>query len=234
LVPADVTSIISEMAAACREEDCTLVGGETSEQPRVLPGGTYILSAACIGVVDKSRIITGEHVQSGDHIWGVASNGVHTNGYTLVRSLLEAQPELAEQSVGGQSFLDAILLPHLCYNTPLQEIFSKNSIHGLAHITGGGIRDNFARILPDSVGAEIRLENVPVPEVFKFIYQKGSVPLNDMLRTFNCGVGMIFVASPDEGKSAAKTFNKHGFTTFQLGTIENGDGSVELSGNLAL
>ena len=235
LIGAEVAELIRVMAEAADEQECTLVGGETSEQPRVIDPGTYILSAACIGLVDKSKLITGETISAGDVVYSVASNGVHTNGYTLIRSLLDAQPDLAQVELdSGRSFIDEVLLPHRCYNTPLQTAFDHLQINGLAHITGGGVHDNLRRILPPAVDAQIDLGALQIPEVFRVIQARGDVPRDDMLRTFNCGVGMIFVASEEQAKEAARIFGEHEMASYPIGKIVAGSGQVQCAGQLAL
>ncbi|NBW41191.1 phosphoribosylformylglycinamidine cyclo-ligase [bacterium] len=229
-----VEHLVKEMVIAANNEGCSLVGGETSEQPRVLESGRYILSAACIGVVDKEGIIDGSTIQAGDSIFAVASNGVHTNGYTLIRTLLEREPTLADVSVANGSLIEAVLTPHRCYNTPLQEIFSSLKLNGLAHITGGGIVDNTKRILPDSLDGLIDLSLVEVLEVFHVLQQAGNIPESDMLRTFNCGVGMIFIGQDDACKSSAAIFERHGMYSYKIGEIVPGSGNIQTTNSLNL
>ncbi len=229
-----VVALVDAMADACRKQKCDLVGGETSEQPRVIPNGSYILSAACVGVVDRPKIVDGSQIKEGDVVLGVASNGVHTNGYTLVRSLLDRNPALAETKVGELTFIEQVLLPHLCYNLPLQEALQGGGICGLAHITGGGIIDNLKRVLPSSVSAQIDLSKVEVLPIFQAIAKEGSVPHDDMLRTFNMGVGMIIVAAKESVSQIQEAYNAHSHTVYPIGVIESGDGTVSCSGLLAL
>jgi phosphoribosylformylglycinamidine cyclo-ligase len=228
-----VQDLVAEMARACNEEGCTLVGGETSEQPRVLESGRYILSAACIGIVDKSHIIDGTNIGVGDSIFAVAANGIHTNGYTLVRTLLEKDPQLAATSIEGRSLLDIVLTPHLCYNTPLQEIFQSIRPHGLAHITGGGIVDNTKRILPQSLDAVIDLSQVEVLEVFRVLRRAGNIPQGDMLRTFNCGVGMVFIGEHSSCVESANIFKQHGMKAYKIGEVTEGTGTCRTINSLS-
>lgn len=227
-----VLELVEAMADACRREGCDLVGGETSEQPRVLPGGSYILSAASAGVVSRRKIIDGSKISEGDAVLAVASNGVHTNGYTMIRSLLEKDPELAERAVEGMTFLDAVLLPHLCYNSPLQAVFADVKVNGLAHITGGGIRDNTRRIMPEALDAFIDLEAVEVLPVFAEIQRAGNVPHDDMLRTFNMGVGLVIVAPDTSITQIQQLFSGFGFHAYQIGEIKKGSGMVHTTGQL--
>jgi len=157
-----VCSIVENLSKACREQGCVLTGGETSEQPGVVEAGVYILVASIIGLVERSRIIDGSRIREGDTILGLASNGLHTNGYSLVRSLIEKKPQILEEEVEGKTFLDAILRPHRCYYHDLEGILNPpttkgveridgvdgiNEIRGMAHITGGGIEQNLGRII---------------------------------------------------------------------------------------
>jgi phosphoribosylformylglycinamidine cyclo-ligase len=229
-----VLELVDAMARACCEQGCDLVGGETSEQPRVIPEGSYILSAAAVGIVDKSKIIDGSRIAAGDAVLGVASNGVHTNGYTLIRSLLDANPELAEETVDGERFIDYVLRPHLCYNLALQRLFGEVEIKGLAHVTGGGIVDNLKRILPKNVSAAINLDQIEELPIFSKICQEGSVDQADMLRTFNLGVGLIVVVEPKIADLVKDLFEGEGQHAYQIGEIVSGTGEVSCRGNLRL
>jgi phosphoribosylformylglycinamidine cyclo-ligase len=228
-----VVEFVRSMAEACRKQGCSLVGGETSEQPRVLAAGTYILSAACAGVVDKKKIIDGSAIQAGDVVLAVASNGVHTNGYTLVRSLLDANPNLGSSPVADKTFLEQILLPHTCYNLPLQKCFAECAPHGLAHITGGGVIDNTKRILPKNVDAIIDLAAIKVLPIFSAIQKAGKVEPADMLRTFNLGVGMTVVAAPSQVKNLTNIFKEFGNDCYQIGEIQAGSGQVSHESTLS-
>lgn len=232
LEQATVGQLVEVMAKACRDQGCDLVGGETSEQPRVIPAGTYILSAAAVGVVERERVVDGARTIPGDVILAVASNGIHTNGYSLVRALLEKEPTLAEERVGSRSFLDAALLPHLCYNQALQELFARALPHGLAHITGGGIEGNLIRVLPPSARAVIDLSLVRVLPIFSLIKSVGGVPEEDMRRSFNLGVGVIAVVAGKEVETTIAVLGDHGHTAYPIGRIEEGPRQVKFSGAL--
>lgn len=222
-----VLGLVNNMSEAARLQDCDLVGGETSEQPGVLENGTYILSAACVGIVDKSKIVDGSKIALGDAVLAIESNGVHTNGYTLVRKLIDTVSGLEDKKLSnGETFIDAVLKPHLCYNIPLQKLFSKGVVRGLAHITGGGVRDNLKRILPESINAEINLSDIKVLEVFKMISEAGNVPVDDMLRTFNLGVGMALICDPKDVQEVVSEFALVGTNVYQIGEITKGKGEV--------
>lgn len=191
-----VNRLVAAIAAVCREQGCTLTGGETSEQPGVLEPGLYVLTSSIVGVVEKSRIIDGSAIRPGDTVLALASSGLHTNGYSLVRALLARRPALADDNIDGRSFLDAALEPHRCYWPALRDLRSDKAIHGLAHITGGGIAGNLDRVLPPGIEAQIDLSALKIPTLFRHIQKEGDVPDADMLRTFNLGVGITAVVDP--------------------------------------
>lgn len=231
----EVLSLVGNMSEAARIQNCDLVGGETSEQPGVLEKGTYILSAACVGIVDKSKIVDGSKIKEGDVVLAIESNGVHTNGYTLVRKLIETVSNLeAKKLSNGETFIEAVLKPHLCYNNPLQKLFKKNVVRGLAHITGGGVKDNIKRILPDKLDAKINLNDINVLEVFKMISEAGSVPGDDMLRTFNLGVGMALICQAKDVQDVVSEFKVEDIKVYQIGSIIKGEGEVVTTGTLSL
>ncbi|WP_051109181.1 phosphoribosylformylglycinamidine cyclo-ligase [Paenibacillus ginsengihumi] len=164
-----ISEIVDAISAACKEQDCTLTGGETSIQPGVLDKNSFILTSSIVGIVDKSKIIDGSAIRKGDAIVAVASNGVHTNGYTLIRAIIDNHPEILDMSVGDESFLDTIMIPHLCYYKPLKGLLGKDGLHGMAHITGGGIEGNLNRILPEHLTAAVDLSRIDVLPVFRMI-----------------------------------------------------------------
>ena len=178
-----VVQLVQSVNDACRENGCLLMGGETSEQPGVLEAGLYILSSSIVGVVDKSKILDGRTIQSGDTVLAVPSNGLHTNGYSLVRALMAQHPDLIHETIVNEhgtreTFLEAILKPHTCYYRPFKDLFATNcdgNLHGLAHITGGGIAGNLCRILPTNLDALIDVSNLRVLPLFKRIRDLGKV-----------------------------------------------------------
>lgn len=232
LDPDIVTALVAHMAEACREQGCVLVGGETSVQPGVVADGVYVLSASAIGVVDKDKIIDGATISEEDVILAVASDGLHTNGYTLVRELMDRNPALKDQQVDGEAFLDVVMRPHKCYYHAVRELFSDPRLKGLAHITGGGLRDNLKRILPNDLDACVQLSLLRVPEVFKVIRDEGSVPDSDMLRTFNMGVGLAVVCSPDAEERVVAHLKDKDCLTYRIGAVTKGQKAVGLKGKL--
>ncbi|MEE3232797.1 MAG: phosphoribosylformylglycinamidine cyclo-ligase [Candidatus Latescibacterota bacterium] len=229
-----VTKIVDGMASACREQNCTLTGGETSEQPGVVASGTYILTASIVGVVEKESIIDGQLIAAGDQVIAIESNGLHTNGYTLVRALLDAQPDLAEVIVDGESFIEAILKPHQCYYKGLSELYNSHGINGMAHITGGGIRDNIERVLPDSLNAKIDLSKIEIPSVFKILHQRGQLDTTDMIRTFNMGVGLALIVAKENVEPVKNHLASRGYHSYMIGEIGEGSKQVQFTNELQI
>jgi len=227
-----VTTLVATIAEACRAQGCVLTGGETSEQPGVLDAGIYVLVASIIGVVDQSKIIDGSRVAEGDQVVAVASNGLHTNGYSLVRALMARKPEILERQVDGEPFLDAILRPHTCYYPAFRALFDLPELHGLAHITGGGIQDNLNRILPPNLNASIDRGLIRILPVFKLIREMGAVPDDDMLRTFNLGVGMTLVVTESAVERVRKHLAGKGHNAYVIGQIVPGEKRVAYHGAL--
>ena len=227
-----VKTLVEGMAAACRAQGCVLTGGETSVQPGVIAAGEYVLSASLVGVVEKSRIIDGSRIEAGDAVLAVASNGLHTNGYTLIRRLLQVDARLRDRGVEGETFLDVIMRPHKCYYPAVRELFAHPGLKGLAHVTGGGIQDNLDRILPASLDALVDLSRLRPQEVFRVIRRAGKVADAEMLRTFNMGVGLAAVVSPEAREEIISHLQGKGCGCFEIGRIVEGSKSVRFEGVL--
>ncbi|HEU5327929.1 MAG TPA: phosphoribosylformylglycinamidine cyclo-ligase, partial [Thermomicrobiales bacterium] len=229
-----VNRIVAGLAAACRAQGCMLTGGETSEQPGVLDAGTYILVANAVGVVERAKIVDGSRIAAGDVVLAVASNGLHTNGYSLVRALLVREPALAAVDVAGEPFLDVILRPHRCYYQPVRGLFDRLELHGMAHITGGGIEGNLRRIVSDGLHARIDLGAIAPPPVFRVIHEHGGVDDADMLRTFNLGVGLALVVAPGAVDGVRQHLAGWDCACWPIGVIEAGgeSGKVVFAGTL--
>jgi phosphoribosylformylglycinamidine cyclo-ligase len=219
LDPQVIVPLVRAMADACRTHGCALVGGETSEQPTVVPPGRYVLSASAVGVVERSCIIDGTRIERGARVIALASNGLHTNGYTLVNRLLEATPRLAERHVADETFIDWVLRPHTSYLGAIRPFFGDPGLRGLAHITGGGMRDNLARIVPEGLAAEIDLSRVQVPPIFRTLRDEAGLDDTEMLRTFNLGVGMIAVLAADLGEDALEPLRGAGHEAYEIGRV---------------
>lgn len=229
-----VVKIVKSLSQACKEQECSLVGGETSEQPKVLQPGDYMLNATILGVVDKEKVIDGSKIEVGDKILALPSNGLHTNGYSLVRALMEGQPNIIHEPIdeGKETFLDAILRPHKCYYQELRDLFKLSTIHGLAHITGGGIQGNVNRILPKQMNAQIDLEAIRPLEIFELIRNRGNVEDSEMLRTFNMGVGMVVVADSSAIDEIQEHLMVKGCHSHIIGEIVPGDQVVDFHGEI--
>ena len=231
--PDVVKGLVAGMAEACRAQGCVLVGGETSEQPGVVDAGLYILSASIVGVVERSRIIDGQRIREGDVVLAAASSGMHTNGYSLVRALMAAQPDLPGRDVAGESFLDAIMRPHRCYRDALAGVVADERLHGLAHITGGGIAGNLNRILPGELDARIELDRIRILPVFQAIREAGQVADPEMLKTFNLGVGLTVVVDPAFADECCRAMAAAGADCYPIGRITaGGTQKVDFAGAL--
>lgn len=227
-----VTRIVKAVAEACKAHDCVLTGGETSEQPGVLAPGTYILTSSVIGIVEKAKVVDGSKIKAGDTVLAVASNGLHTNGYSLVRALMKKDPALERKDIDGMSFLDAILLPHTAYFPALKGIFGHAGLTGMAHITGSGIEGNLERILPANLNADIDLNAVKILPIFKAIRDAGDVNDAEMLRTYNMGVGLTIVCKKDAAAAITKHMKAAGHDCYDIGTIVQGSRKVTFTGTL--
>lgn len=227
-----VTRIVKAISSACAEQECVLTGGETSEQPGVLADGTYILTSSIVGVCEKDEIIDGSKIEEGDVVVALKSSGIHTNGLTLVRKIMREHEEIMNERVDGAPFIDAVLMPHKCYYTALKDLFPTGKISGLAHITGGGIKENLNRILPKNVDAEIDLTKYETMEFFKLIKKYGEISDDEMIRTFNLGVGIAMVTKPQYAAELSEHLEKHGTHAFVIGKITKGDGKVNTVGEL--
>ena len=194
--------------------------------------GTYILTASIVGVVEKERIIDGSKIQIGDAVLALASSGVHTNGISLVRKIIEEKPEIKDEQIEGSPFIEAVLIPHRAYYTALKDLFGHAGLAGLAHITGGGIPENLDRILPESMNAEIDLSKIRILPIFKTLKQFGDLEDADMLRTFNMGVGMVAVVKREFAEEAIAHLKQHDVIAYEIGTITEGNKKVDFIGQL--
>ncbi len=227
-----VVRLVGSIADACGEQDCSLVGGEISEQPGVLAPGTCVLTASVVGVVERSAIIDGSAIREGDVVLAIPSNGLHTNGYSLVRCLLERGPGLAGADVDGEPFLEVILRPHTCYYRAVRGMFGWAGLHGMAHVTGGGIQGNLNRVLPDGLSAAVDRSRIRVPPVFRAVRDAGNVTDADMLHTFNMGVGLAVVAAEPAVAQVCSHLVSQGSDAYPIGRIVSGDRTVRFHGDL--
>ena len=215
--------VVAGIADGCELAGCALVGGETAEMPGMYEGGDYDLAGFAVGVVDKESIIDGTKVRVGDILLGLASSGPHSNGYSLIRRIVEIRGADLDAPLGNVTLADALMAPTRIYVKPLLALREGVEVHAMAHITGGGITDNLPRVLPPHTRAAVDPRAWPRPAVFAWLAETGNVAESEMMRTFNCGIGMI-VALPDDAVAAAQTLlATHGIESFRIGVIEAGD-----------
>lgn len=236
LEPEVVASVIRGLAVGCRYAGCALIGGETAEMPDMYPHGEYDLAGTIVGIADRKKIIDGSAIEEGDVIIGLPSSGLHTNGYSLARKIVFDVAGLKHDDempgCGGATVADVLMEPHVSYAKLMQIIMAVVKVRGMAHITGGGITDNFPRILPEGLAAEVDLNAwTPLP-VFKFLHDAGNVATHEMLRTFNMGVGFMFVVAEADAKKAMETIDLAGQKGWILGQVVPGDGQVHYTGSL--
>ncbi len=230
--PGVVKELVSSMAAACKVQGCALVGGETSEQPGVIESGVYVLGASIVGVVERAKILDGSKIANGDVVLAVASNGLHTNGYTLVRAIIGRNEGTLEDQVGGETFLDAIMRPHMCYWQGLRGLFELDGLHGAAHITGGGVAGNLNRVLPAGLAASVDLGAFKILPIFKHLKDAGELDDADMIKTFNMGVGMTLVVDPASADEVIAHLSEHNLDSYPIGEITKGEKTVNYKGCL--
>ncbi len=218
-VPA-ATEVIKGIAAGCEQAGCALIGGETAEMPGMYPVGEYDLAGFAVGVVEKSRIITGSEIAPGDIVLGLASNGAHSNGYSLVRKIIErSSPDLNAKFDGDRTLSDVIMAPTRIYVKPLLALMQNLTIKGMAHITGGGITENVPRVLPEHVVAEIDSLSWVMPKLFHWLREQGGVAEQEMYRTFNCGIGMVVIVAAEDADNAIAQLQESGETVTKIGVI---------------
>ncbi|PUW75316.1 phosphoribosylformylglycinamidine cyclo-ligase, partial [Cronobacter sakazakii] len=217
-------SVINGIAEGCLQSGCALVGGETAEMPGMYHGDDYDVAGFCVGVVEKSEIIDGSKVADGDVLVALASSGPHSNGYSLVRKILEvsgADPQTTE--LDGKPLADHLLAPTRIYVKPVLELIEKLEVHAIAHLTGGGFWENIPRVLPDNTQAVIDEASWQWPAVFNWLQQAGNVSRHEMYRTFNCGVGMVIALPAAEADNAVALLNSLGETAWKIGAIKASD-----------
>jgi phosphoribosylformylglycinamidine cyclo-ligase len=240
LDPNVVEQLVEGMSRACRKAGCALIGGETAEMPGFYPPGEYDLAGFIVGAVERKKILSGKNVKPGDALLALPSAGLHTNGYSLARKLVfeiaKLKPEAYVAEVGNKIGAE-LLKPHLCYAPALKDILARGWVSALAHITGGGIPGNLPRVLPSGVRAEIDLGAWPVPPIFKYLAKLGKIDSDELLQSFNMGVGMILVVPPQNVRPVEVTLKRRREKFFRIGRIERGDSGkarVKFSGSLVL
>lgn len=227
-----VAEIVEGIAEGCRQSGCALVGGEMAEHPGVMAVGDYDLAGFCVGVVDRPKMILPEMVQEGDVVLGIASSGLHSNGYSLARRVLIDARDVEDylqpmEELGGESMADALLKPTRIYVKPILSLIQKGlPVHGVAHITGGGITENLNRVLPPTLDAQIEAGTWDIPPIVSYTVEAANLSDEEALRTFNMGVGMAVVVPQDAVDDVAEALTEAGEKVFQIGTIIPGTGKV--------
>jgi phosphoribosylformylglycinamidine cyclo-ligase len=217
---ARATAVIKGVARGCELAGCALIGGETAEMPGMYPAGEYDLAGFAVGVVEKSAIIDGKDVVAGDAVLGLASSGAHSNGYSLIRAIIErVKPDL-QADFDGRPLADVLLEPTRIYVKPLLALMQSIKVKGLAHITGGGLVENIPRALPEGVTAVLQKSAWPMPPLFKWLQQHGGVAEAEMHRVFNCGIGMTFIVAEADATTAMRMLAEAGERVYRIGRIE--------------
>lgn len=216
-------NVVDGIGKGCELAGCSLTGGETAEMPGMYEGDDYDLAGFCVGIVEKSQILDGSKVAAGDKIIAMASSGPHSNGYSLIRKIIEVSGADLQAPVGDTTLADALMAPTRIYVKPLLELIKQQPVHALAHITGGGLLENIPRVLPDGTKAVIDAKSWTLPPVFQWLQDAGNVAALEMYRTFNCGVGMVVVVPSDAEAAVVDALNAAGEKAFTIGQIESTD-----------
>ena len=212
-------NVIKGIAQGCEQSNCALIGGETAEMPTMYPDGEYDLAGFAVGAVEKDKIINGSTITAGDVILGLASNGVHSNGFSLVRKVLEVSKADLNMDMGGVTLQQAISAPTRIYVKPILATLEQINIKGMAHITGGGLTENVPRVLPEGLQAVIHSNSWTRSPLFQWLQQAGNISDDEMHRVFNCGIGMVVIVSANDASKAREILSAQGETVFTLGEI---------------
>jgi len=212
--------VIHGIARGCELANMALIGGETAEMPGMYGQDDYDLAGFCVGIVEKDAIIDGNRAQPGDTLIGIASSGPHSNGYSLIRRILEVSGSDLSETVGERTLIDQLLEPTRIYVRPVLKLLQEAPVRAIAHITGGGLPENLPRVLPPGTGARIDRDAWYRPTVFDWLQDQGNVPWDEMYRTFNCGIGMTVVVSPEDTDNALRVLREAGETAWPIGELE--------------
>ena len=215
LEPKSTAKIVKGIANACEKSSCALLGGETAEMPGHYAKDNFDLAGFSVGVVEKTKLIDGKSIKSGHVLLGVESSGPHSNGYSLIRSILK-------KHTAPDPIMRTLLKPTHLYPTPILELIKKTNVKGMAHITGGGLTENIPRILKKGLIADVNLSSWKFPKAFQWLQEKGKISQSDMLRIFNCGIGMVCILDKAEVEKAKKILSRHKLRTFEVGSIVKG------------
>ena len=217
-------AVVGGIAKGCELAGCALIGGETAEMPDMYPPGEYDLAGFTVGAVAKSQMLSGEGIVAGDVILGVASSGPHSNGYSLIRKILEragCTPDNGrlDLDVSGVKLADALMAPTTIYVKAILDLLKGGTVHGMAHITGGGLKENIIRVVPDDLGIALDASTIVLPPVFDWLMREGNVAREEMWRTFNCGIGFTVILPRDAVTAASALLQKHGLASSLIGEV---------------
>lgn len=214
------SDVINGIAQGCKLADCALIGGETAEMPGMYAAGEYDLAGFCVGAVERADIIDGSTVQAGDILIGIASSGPHSNGYSLIRKVLEVSNDKLATEFAGRTLGEILLEPTKIYVAAIKKLFDACDVKTLSHITGGGLTENLPRVIPDNVQANIDTQSWKLPAIFKWLQNEGNIESVEMYRTFNCGVGMVVCVTEKDKDTAIQCLVTSGETAWEIGKVE--------------
>jgi phosphoribosylformylglycinamidine cyclo-ligase len=212
-------TVVGGIAKGCELSGCALIGGETAEMPGMYPPGEYDLAGFAVGAVEKSKIITGATIAPGDVVLAIGSSGAHSNGYSLVRKIIERVGAKPSDDLGGRPLGDVVMAPTQIYVKPLLKLISEMNVKGMAHITGGGLVDNVPRVLPENTQAVLHRDSWQMPDLFRWLQMKGGVADAEMVRVFNCGIGMVVIVSTDQADAAILSLKTEGLNAWVVGEV---------------
>ena len=228
LTPDVAAQVVTGIGEGCVQANAALIGGETAEMPGMYAKGEYDLAGFCVGAVEKSEIIDGSKVKAGDQLIGLASTGPHSNGYSLIRKVIDTYDVPLNTEIGGQPLAEAVLAPTKIYVRSILSLMKSLPVHALAHITGGGIPGNLNRVLPDDCHAVLNESAWQWPEVFSWMMNTANIERDEMYRTFNCGVGMILAVAEENAEQAIEHLNEAGESAFLIGEIKAGSSDAQV------
>jgi len=226
LSPSQAESVISGIATGCELAGAALIGGETAEMPGMYQSGDYDLAGFCVGVVEKKDIIDGQDIRAGDQVIGLASTGLHSNGYSLARAIVDRSRASLDTPIGTSTLGQTLLTPTRIYVRSILDLLKTCPVRGIAHITGGGLPGNIPRVLPDGLECHIDPNAWHRPEIFQWLQSQGQVADDEMWRTFNCGIGLVIIVAPENAEKAKTLLEQCGETAFHIGQIEVGRAGV--------
>lgn len=229
-VPEVVATIVKGVTDGCKMAGCALVGGETAEMPGFYPVDEYDLAGFCVGIVDKEKIINSNTIEVGDKVIGIASSGVHSNGFSLVRKVFDVNKENLNEyrEELGKTLGEALLAPTKIYVKPVLKLLEQIKVKGISHVTGGGFYENLPRMLNDKVALNINKNSYEVPAIFKLIQKEGNIPERDMYNTFNMGIGMAIIVPKEDVKKAIEILESEGETAYEIGEVISGNKDISI------